>query len=65
MTEITHDKVAAVDRGYHYRPIDKDTPMGVKMLLANKDYGVATIGSLPDRSKYFTHWSPLPTFRKD
>ena len=65
MTALTHDRTTAIDREYHYRPIDANTPLGVKMLLISKAYGVAVISALGSSQTHFTHWAPLPTFKKD
>lgn len=65
MTDTNHDKTASIDRGYHWRPIDSNTPRGVKMQLINKFSGVAVYGTLGADVPWFTHWAPLPTFKKD
>jgi hypothetical protein len=54
---------AAVDKSYHWRPIDDNTPMGVKIQLINEHTGVAVYGQWVG-NRFFTHWAPLPTFRK-
>lgn len=61
---ISSDRAAAVDTGYHYRPIDADTPRGVKLLLIRRAAGVATLGQLGAREAYFDHFAPLPVFLK-
>ena len=60
---LNGEKTVAIDPEYHWREIDKDTPRGVKLQLINKRYGVA-IYSQYMGDDYFTHWSPLPTFKK-
>jgi hypothetical protein len=57
-------KTAAIDRQYHWLPIDKDTPIGVKVQLINKAAGVASYGAHKRGDTFYTHWSPLPTFKK-
>lgn len=61
----THDKAATVDSQYHWRPIDEDTPIGTKVQLINRRYGVATYGQVYSSDTFWTHWAPLPTFKKD
>lgn len=58
------DQTVAVDREYHWRPIDADTPRGVKLQLICKADGVATYSHLPSVPQRWTHWAPLPTFAK-
>ena len=60
---LNGEKTVAIDREYHWREIDKDTPRGVKLQLINKKYGVALYSHYMG-DDYFTHWAPLPTFRK-
>ena len=55
----------AADTAYHWRDIATDPPpQGVKLQLINSHYGVATYGRW-DRGGDWTHWAPLPTFKKD
>lgn len=63
MTELNNSRTALVDRDYHYRKIDKDTPTGVKLILANRSAGVACWGQYIPGDKFWTHWAPLPTFQ--
>lgn len=65
MTDKTHDGAAAIDRGYHWRRIDDNTPLGTKLQLVNKSAGVATYGRIYSRDPWWTHWAPLPTFEKE
>ena len=63
---ISTDKSCLVDTELKWQKIDKDTPIGVKMLLINREYGCATVGihwGYP--TGVFTHWAPLPTFKKE
>lgn len=60
--KINNDKTAVVSTECFWKTIDKDTPIGVKMLLANKKFGVATIGEYVGGRHDFTHWYPLPRF---
>ena len=62
-TKISENAVA-VDPDYHWRPINNDTPQGVKMLLIDKSHGVATIG-IYTKGCTWSHWVPLPKFRRD
>lgn len=65
MTKLSSDRAAVVDPEYHYRPIDADTPQGVLLILISRPLGSAMIGRLPLGRGYFTHWSPMPTFKKE
>ena len=60
-----HDStgLAVVDSQYHWRPIDGATRRGVKLLLINRNAGVATLGALGGDPGHWTHWAPLPTFK--
>jgi hypothetical protein len=60
---LNSEKTVAIDKAYHWIKIDKDTPRNVKIQLINKSYGVAIYGTYRF-GDYFTHWAPLPTFRK-
>ena len=64
MTDLDSSKTVAVDRAYHWRPIDKDTPRGVKLQLIHQAAGVATYGTVTGSRTFWTHWAPLPTFQK-
>ena len=59
-----HDStgLALVDMHYHWRPIDAATQRGVKLLLINRNAGVATLGALAGDPGHWTHWAPLPVF---
>ena len=65
MTDINSSATAAVDREYHWLPVDADTPRGVKLQLIRRQDGVAHCGQLFANNKHWTHWAPLPTFNKD
>jgi hypothetical protein len=65
-TNLTADRAALVDREYHWRDILTDPPPGgAKAQLINKAAGVAQYGSYNPRDTWYTHWAPLPTFKKD
>lgn len=64
-TSPNSDRTAVVDRTYHWLPIDANTPRGCKLQLIRKDDGVAHYGQLFSGDKHWTHWAPLPTFKKD
>lgn len=54
-------RTAAVNQSVPWLPIDSNTPMGVKLLLINRYYGTAMIGSLNRANlKDFTHFQGLP-----
>ena len=61
----TNDKAATVDTEYHWRLIDADTPRGTKLQLINRRAGVATYGQIFGSDSFWTHWAPLPSFKKD
>lgn len=63
--KISSDGAAAVAPEFHWIPIDARTPRGVSMLLINKDSGVLQKGQYTTDEKFFTHWAPNPTFKKD
>ena len=55
---------AAVDRLYHWIPIDDKTPVGTKLQLIRKDAGAAYYGPYRKGDTFPTHYCPLPTFEK-
>jgi len=56
---------ATVDKAYHWRLIDGDTPRGSKVQLIDIAAGVAQYGILDTHNKFgYTHWAPCPTFKK-
>lgn len=57
--------VAFVDQDYHWEPITAATPRGGKAQLINQDAGVPQYGVIPFGPTWFTHWAPLPTFKKE
>lgn len=63
--KLNADRTAAVSIDAFWLPIDKDTPRGVKMLLISEQYRVAQISVYQPSTKFFTHWHPLPKFKKD
>jgi hypothetical protein len=66
MTEhkLTYDGAAAVDTGNHWRDAKEfPPPLSAKMLLIDRRLGVAVLGSWRV-SDGWTHWAPLPTFKK-
>ena len=62
--DINTDNTVAVDREYYWRPIAQ-CPLGVKVQLINRRYGVAAYGTYNGKDGFWTHWAPLPVFRKD
>jgi hypothetical protein len=62
--EIDSSSTVAVDREYYWQPI-ATCPMGVKVQLVNKGYGVAVYGQYRPKETFWTHWAPLPVFRKE
>ena len=62
--DLDSSKQAAVDREYYWLPI-ATCPQGVKVQLVNRMYGVAVYGQYRSKEKFWTHWAPLPVFRKE
>ncbi len=62
--DINAAKTVAVDREYYWRPI-ATCPAGVKVQLINRMYGVAVYGQYRPKEHFWTHWAPLPVFRKE
>ena len=63
--KLNSDRTAAVSLDAEWLPIDASTPRGIKMLLISVKYGIAQISTYHPSDKYFTHWHPLPKFKKD
>lgn len=61
-TTVDSSRAAVVDKRYHWRPITRETPRGVKLQLIRASAGVAVYGNLTERDDWYTHWAPLPTF---
>lgn len=57
-------KTAAVNQSVRWLPIDENTPTGVKVLLINRRYGVATVG-VYHKGNDWTHWQGMPKFFDD
>lgn len=64
MTQDSTGK-AVIDRDYHWQKIDENTPRGSKLQLIHKDSGLAQYGHLSSGDNWFSHWAPLPTFKKE
>lgn len=62
--ELDSSNVAAVDREYFWQPIDT-CPTGAKVQLINRSAGVAVYGQYKKKDTWWTHWAPLPVFRKE
>lgn len=61
----TNDGAAAVNTELFWIPVaDVPPPNGPKLLLINKQYGVAVLGSYT-KSAGWTHWQALPKFPKE
>lgn len=61
----TTDRAAVVDPDYFWRRIDSGAPLGAKVQLINERSGVAVYGVLSAKESFFTHWAPLPKFRRE
>lgn len=65
MIKETSDGMAVVDTSHFWIPIEQQQPpIGTKVLLINSAAGVALLGAY-QRGDFFTHWSPLPRFKKE
>jgi hypothetical protein len=62
--DVDSSRSVVVDREYYWRPI-ATCPQGVKVQLINRRYGVAVYGQYRIKDGFWTHWAPLPVFRKD
>ena len=61
----TTDKAAVVDTQYHWLDAkEHPQPRGGKLQCINKHTGVAVMSVWND-AYGFTHWCPLPTFKKE
>jgi len=65
MHKINSDGAAVVNYDLHWIPIDDKTQRGVKMMLISDQYGIGQISFYSPTDTYFTHWHPLPTFKKE
>ena len=63
--KLNSDRTAAVSLDAEWLPIDASTPRGVKVLLISEKFGIAQIGNHQPYDGFFTHWHPLPKFKKD
>lgn len=63
--KINAERTAAVAPDVHWIPVGPDTPRGVGMWLINKASGVSQKGQYASGEKFFDHWFPNPTFKKD
>jgi hypothetical protein len=54
----------AVAQGVFWLPIDKQAPLGVRLLLINKAAGRATDGQLGSHEGFFDHYQAFPQFRR-
>ena len=61
--KLNKDASVAVATDYYWIPIDENTPRGVKLQLLGIG-GVAVYGSWDGRSRFWTHWAPLPKLPK-
>lgn len=65
MIKPTTDRAAVVDTEFHWLDAKEfPPPRGAKILCINQRQGVALISSWAPAFG-FTHWAPLPTFRKE
>lgn len=62
--KLTSCGAAAVAPNVKWLKIDKDTPVGVRMQLIEKEQGVAYT-RVHHHGDGFDHWFPLPTFERD
>lgn len=64
LVTINAAKTAAVNQSMFWIPIDENTPVGVKLLLINRKFGVTTQGQYYKDSDW-THWQGMPKFMED
>lgn len=65
MIRPSTDRAAMVDTAVHWIDLNDRTPgRGQKVLLINRYNGVAVISTWSPTTEW-THWAPLPTFRKE
>lgn len=62
--KLNTDKTVAVATNTFWQRIDKDTPVGVKMLLIDRYLGVAVVSTFIGSNGQWTHWHPLPKFEE-
>jgi predicted ribosome-associated RNA-binding protein Tma20 len=62
--DINSAKTVAVDREYYWQPI-ATCPLGVKVQLINCRSGIAVYGVHRAKDNFWTHWAPLPVFRRE
>lgn len=61
-SKLDSSKTTLVATDFFWKPIDKDTPLGVKLLVINKPHGVLTTSILGPHESYFTHYQAVPKF---
>lgn len=61
---INTNKTVAVSTVQYWEPIDANTPRGVKVQLLGEG-GVSTYGSWDGKTRFWTHWAPLPKRREE
>lgn len=62
---LNSTKTVAIDPAVHWRPIDADTPRGVKVQVINRKDNVAHYSIILPNNVHWTHWAHLPTFADD
>jgi len=63
--KLNSERTAAVSLDAEWLPIDANTPRGIKMLLISVKCSIARNCTYHPSDKNFTHWHPLPKFKKD
>ena len=63
--KLSSDGAAAVAPEFNWLKIDEHTPRGVTLLLINKHAGRMQQGMFTTGEKFFDHWAPCPTFKKE
>lgn len=65
MIRPSTDRTTLVDTTLHWIDLNEQTPgRGQKVLLINRNAGVAVLSSWAPSTEW-THWHPVPTFRKE
>jgi len=62
--KLNNAKTAAVSLDTFWKPVDDDTPNGVKVLAINQRFGVALI-TIFRKQDGWTHWHGLPRFKTE
>lgn len=62
--KINSDQKVAVSNEVFWQKVDINTPRGVKLQLLGIG-GVAVYGTYDGKSRFWTHWAPVPRMPKE